>query len=164
LQIIVNRSGLKKLGFLKMQLTANFTLEEFTRSTTADRLGIDNTPNSIEIDNIRLLCVQILQPARSALGPIQISSGFRSAALNLAVGGVPDSAHRLGFAADVVPINVGTFDLAKWVKNNTSFDQVILEFGTLQNPNWIHISADPRSRMNVLQAFGNPTQYVPVTI
>jgi Peptidase M15 len=147
-----------------MQLTANFTLEEFTRSTTADRLGIDNTPNAIEINNIRLLCVQILQPARSALGPIQISSGFRSAALNAAVGGVPDSAHRLGFSADVVPVNVGTFDLAKWVKNNTSFDQVILEFGTLQNPNWIHISADPRSRMNVLQAFGNPTQYVSVNI
>jgi Peptidase M15 len=147
-----------------MQLTANFTLEEFTRSTTADRLGIDNTPNATEIGNLRLLCVQILQPARSALGPIQISSGFRSAALNAAVGGVPNSAHRLGFAADVVPVNVGTFDLAKWVKNNTSFDQVILEFGTLQNPNWIHISADPRNRTNVLQAFGNPTQYVPVNI
>jgi uncharacterized protein YcbK (DUF882 family) len=147
-----------------MQLTTNFTLEEFTRSTTADRLGIDNTPNAQEIANIRLLCTQILQPARSALGPIQISSGFRSAALNAAVGGVPDSAHRLGLAADVVPVNVSTLQLAKWVKNNTSFDQVILEFGTLANPNWVHVSADPRQRMAVLQAFGNPTQYQPVII
>ena len=93
-----------------MQLTANFTLEEFTRSTAADRLGIDNTPNPQEIANIRRLCVEILQPARLALGPIQISSGFRSKALNKAVGGVSDSAHRLGFAADVVPVNVGTMD------------------------------------------------------
>jgi Peptidase M15 len=147
-----------------MQLTTNFTLEEFTRSTTADRLGIDNTPNAQEIANIRLLCSRILQPARSALGPIQISSGFRSAALNAAVGGVSDSAHRLGLAADVVPVNVSTLQLAKWVKNNTSFDQVILEFGTLANPNWIHVSADPRQRMAVLQAFGNPTQYQPVII
>jgi len=147
-----------------MQLTANFTLEEFTRSTTADRLGIDNTPNAQEIANIRVLCVQILQPARLALGPIQISSGFRSANLNAAVGGVPNSAHSLGFAADVVPVNVGTLDLAKWIKNNTSFDQVILEFGTLLNPNWIHVSADPRGRKDVLQAFGNPTQYRPVNI
>ncbi|WP_019501664.1 D-Ala-D-Ala carboxypeptidase family metallohydrolase [Pseudanabaena sp. PCC 6802] len=147
-----------------MQLTTNFTLEEFTRSTTADRLGIDNTPNATEIANIRLLCTQILQPARSALGPIQISSGFRSDALNRAVGGVSDSAHRLGFAADVVPVNVGTLELAKWIKNNTLFDQVILEFGTLANPNWIHVSADPRQRMSVLQAFGNPTQYQSVII
>jgi len=147
-----------------MQLTANFTLEEFTRSTTADRLGIDNTPNATEIANIRMLCIQILQPARSVLGAIRISSGFRSAALNAAVGGVPNSAHRLGFAADVIPLDVGTLDLAKWIKNNTRFDQVILEFGTPQNPNWIHVSVDPRGRMEILRAVGNPTRYVRVTI
>jgi hypothetical protein len=147
-----------------MQLTTNFTLEEFTRSTTADRLGIDNTPNPSEIANIERLCVQILQPARLALGPIQISSGFRSNKLNVAVGGVPNSAHRLGFAADVVPVNVGTLELAKWIKNNTSFDQVILEFGTPTNPNWIHVSADPIGRKQVLRASGTPTQYVSITI
>jgi Peptidase M15 len=147
-----------------MQLTTNFTLEEFTRSTTADRLGIDNSPNAMETANIRMLCVQILQPARSALGPIQISSGFRSDALNARVGGVQNSAHGLGFAADIIPVNVGTLELARWIKNNTPFDQVILEFGTLQNPKWIHVSADPRRRMQVLQALGNPTQYQAVTI
>jgi Peptidase M15 len=147
-----------------MQLTTNFTLEEFTRSTTADRMGIDNTPNATEISHLRMLCVQILQPARSALGPIQISSGFRSAQLNAAVGGVSNSAHRLGYAADIVPVDVGTLELAKWIKNNTSFDQLILEFGTLANPKWLHISADPRGRNNVLQALGNPTEYKPVNI
>jgi hypothetical protein len=147
-----------------MQLTTNFTLAEFTRSTTADRLGIDNTPNATEISNLRRLCVVILQPARSALGPIQISSGFRSAKLNAATGGVSNSAHRLGYAADIIPIDVGTLELAKWIKNNTSFDQLILEFGTLANPNWLHVSADPRGRNDVLQAFGNPTQYQTVNI
>jgi Peptidase M15 len=147
-----------------MQLTADFSLEEFTSSTTADRLGIDNTPTAFEIDNLRTLCVQILQPARSALGPIIVHSGFRSAALNTAVGGVPDSAHRLGFAADIVPLNAGKLELAKWIRHNTQFDQLILEFGTLQNPNWIHVSADPKRRMEVLRAFGHPTQYVPINI
>jgi hypothetical protein len=147
-----------------MQLTANFSLEEFTSSTTADRLGIDNTPNAQEIDNLRILCIQILQPARSALGPIRIHSGFRSAALNKAVGGVPDSAHRLGFAADIVPLKVSKLELAKWIRHNTLFDQLILEFGTLQNPNWLHVSADPKRRMEVLRAFGHPTQYVPINI
>jgi hypothetical protein len=147
-----------------MQLTADFSLEEFTSSTTADRLGIDNTPNAVEIDNLRSLCIQILQPARSALGPIIIHSGFRSAALNAVVGGVPDSAHRLGFAADIVPVNASKLELAKWIRHNTRFDQLILEFGTLQNPNWIHVSADPKQRMEVLRAFGHPTQYVPINI
>jgi hypothetical protein len=149
-----------------MQLTANFTLEEFTRSTTADRVGISNTPNSIEITNIHLLCTQILQPARSALGPIQISSGFRSAALNAHVGGVSNSDHRLGFAADVIPMNTGTRELAKWIVDNTSFDQVILEFGTLSNPNWIHVSAAPRQRGQVLRATfqGGTTVYTSITI
>lgn len=144
-----------------MQLTTNFTLDELTRSTTADRLGIDNAPNATEISHLKALCVQILQPARSALGPIRISSGFRSAALNRVVGGVSNSDHRLGYAADIVPLQVGTLVLAKWIKNNTPFDQLILEFGTPTNPNWIHISAHPRRRMQVLRASGSPTRYSP---
>lgn len=136
-----------------MNLTANFRLWELVKSSTADRLGIDNTPNSEEIGNLRKLCEKILQPARDALGPIRISSGFRSEELNIAVGGVSNSDHRLGFAADVIPINVGTKKLAEWVVENCpEFDQVILEFGTLDNPNWIHLSAAPRNRKQVLRA------------
>lgn len=136
-----------------MNLTANFRLWELVKSSTADRLGIDNTPNSEEIGNLRKLCEKILQPARDELGPIRISSGFRSEELNIAVGGVSNSDHRLGFAADVIPINVGTKKLAEWVVENCpEFDQVILEFGTLDNPNWIHLSAAPRNRKQVLRA------------
>lgn len=132
-------------------LTENFQLFEFTRSTTASRLGISNTPNDIEIGRLRSLCETILQPARNALGPLRISSGFRSEALNAAVGGVTNSDHRLGFAADVIPVGVGSITLARWIQNNATFDQVILEFGTIPNPDWIHISNSSRRRGQVLR-------------
>jgi hypothetical protein len=138
---------------LEVKLSENFRLWELVRSSTADRLGIDNTPNQEEIENLKKLCENILQPARDALGPIRVSSGFRSEKLNIAVGGVSNSDHRLGFAADVMPIRVGTRKLAEWVvKNCPDFDQVILEFGTLDNPNWIHLSAASRNRKQVLRA------------
>lgn len=151
---------------LNINLTTNFQVRELLRSTTADRLGIDNTPTPREIDHLRTLCQQILQPAWNALGPLTINSGFRSAALNRAVGGSSTSAHRKGFAADVVPVNVGTKELAVWVKNNCQFDQIILEFGTLQNPNWIHLSAEPRNRKEVLRATSgqNGTVYASISI
>jgi hypothetical protein len=137
----------------KMNLSKNFQLWEFMVSVTADRNGIDNTPNADEIKHLTTLCTTILQPARDALGPIRISSGFRSKALNNLVGGAANSDHRLGFAADVIPINAGTRELAEWVvKNVSQFDQVILEFGTIQNPNWIHLSAAPRLRGQILTA------------
>ncbi|MBW4636929.1 MAG: hypothetical protein KME05_01620 [Gloeocapsa sp. UFS-A4-WI-NPMV-4B04] len=150
---------------LNMSLTTNFQLKEFVVSSTADRLEIDNTPIPGEIKNLRTLCKQILQPARDALGPLKITSGFRSAALNIAVGGSPTSAHRKGFAADIVPVNVGTKELAVWVKNNREFDQIILEFGTLDNPNWIHLSAEPRNRKEVLRATSgrNGTVYTSIS-
>lgn len=138
---------------INMNLTTNFHLWELVQSSTADRLGIDNTPNEEEIRNLQKLCEKILQPARDALGPIKISSGFRSEELNTAVGGVSDSDHRLGFAADVIPVSVSTRRLAEWVTQNCpEFDQVILEFGTLDDPNWIHLSAAPRNRKEVLRA------------
>jgi Peptidase M15 len=148
-----------------MQLTPNFTLRELTASSTADRLGIDNTPNAQEIDNLRTLCEEILQPARDALGAIRVNSAFRSQALNSAVGGVPDSDHRLGFAADIMPASMttsfGTRTLAEWIAENVLFDQVILEFGTINDPNWIHVSAAPRKRKQILRAFssGGETVY-----
>jgi hypothetical protein len=137
----------------KMNLTKNFQLWEFIVSVTADRNGLDNTPNKKEIEHLTVLCKTILQPARDALGPLRISSGFRSEELNDFVGGAPNSDHRLGFAADVIPINATTKQLAEWVvKNVSQFDQVILEFGTVQNPNWIHLSAAPRLRGEILTA------------
>ncbi len=84
---------------------------------------------------------------------MKISSGFRSEKLNKFVGGAVKSDHRLGYAADVIPVNATTRKLAEWVvRNCREFDQVILEFGTISNPNWIHLSAAPNNRKQVLRA------------
>lgn len=136
-----------------MSLSADFKLWEFVKSVTADQNGIKNLPNETEVAHLRLLCQNILQPAHTALGPMKISSGFRSEELNKLIGGAKNSDHRLGFAADVIPYNVGTGKLAEWgVKNCPQFDQVILEFGTLKNPRWIHLSIAPRNRKQILRA------------
>lgn len=152
---------------LNLALSADFKLWEFVKSVTADRNGIKNLPNETEIAHLRLLCQKILQPARKALGPMKISSGFRSEALNKLIGGAENSDHRLGYAADVIPYNVGTRKLAEWVvKNCPQFDQVILEFGTLKNPSWIHLSIAPRNRKQVLRATfkNNKIVYEPIKL
>ena len=138
---------------LNLALSTDFKLWEFITSTTADRNGIKNIPNEREIANLRTLCRKILQPARTALGPMKISSGFRSEKLNRLVGGTVNSDHRLGFAADVIPVYVTTRKLAEWVvRNCPEYDQVIFEFGTLKEPNWIHLSAAPGNRKQILRA------------
>ena len=85
-----------------MRLTKNFSLEEMVRSETAARLGINNEPGTIPMENMKRLAEAILQPLRDAYGkPIIVSSGYRSPALNKAVGGVPNSQHQYGQAADI---------------------------------------------------------------
>lgn len=142
-----------------MQLTEHFTLAEFTHSQTAARLGIDNTPTDFHINRLRKLCTLILEPARKELGALTISSGYRNISLNRAIGGSPSSAHCLGYAADVIPMRVSKHELAHWIADRCKFDQLILEFGTLQEPAWIHVSCDPRTRMQILRAYGRPTRY-----
>jgi len=138
---------------LNLALSADFKLWEFVVSMTADQNGIKNLPNEAEIARLRLLCQKILQPARKALGPLKITSGFRSEKLNKLVGGAPNSDHRLGYAVDVIPYEVETRKLAEWVALNCrKFDQIILEFGTLKNPNWIHLSIAPANRKQILSA------------
>ncbi|MEA5534941.1 N-acetylmuramoyl-L-alanine amidase [Crocosphaera sp. XPORK-15E] len=132
---------------LNLKLSPDFTLGEFVRSETAERHHIDNTPTATEIEHLRRLCLQILQPARDALGPISVNSGYRCPKLNELLRSSPNSAHRIGYAADVVPQDVSTKRLADWIRTNCSFDQLIREYGTLENPAWIHVSADPRNRM-----------------
>jgi hypothetical protein len=150
---------------LNMSLSDDFKLWEFVTSTTADQNGIINIPNQTETVHLRTLCKKILQPARKVLGPLKISSGFRSEKLNKLVGGATNSDHRFGYAADVIPFNVSTRKLAEWiVKNCREFDQVILEFGTISNPNWIHVSAAPTNRKQVLRAIYKDKKIVYQTI
>jgi hypothetical protein len=133
------------------QLSENFKLWEFVVSETASRDRINNTPQQVHIAHLRTLCQQILEPARKKLGPLRITSGYRSPALNKAIGGSPTSAHMQGYAADVNPLNVSKMEFAKWVNNNCKFDQIILEFGTPSEPAWIHVSCDPRGKQEVLK-------------
>jgi len=136
---------------LNQKLSKNFSLWEFVISQTSERFGIDNTPSDQVIRSLKKLCETILEPARFALGPIKISSGYRCKALNKKVGGSKTSAHILGFAADLIPLKVTKLELAKWLSKNVDYDQIILEYGTSFEPAWIHISADPRNRRELMR-------------
>ena len=126
-----------------MQLTENFSLEEFTKSQTATRNNIDNTPDEKQIINIRNLCVNVLQPVRDYfLKPVMISSGFRCDLLNQKIGGSPNSQHVAGKAADIEIHDVHNSELSDWIHSSCSYDQLILEFYDGDNPNsgWVHVS------------------------
>lgn len=127
-----------------MQLSKNFTLQEFTKSQTALRLGIDNTPESVHVERLTLLCEHILQPVRDKFGPVSVSSGYRCQALNRAKDSKDTSDHVQGFAADFEVPGVSNLDVAKWIHWNLKFKQLILEFYTPgdENSGWIHCSYD----------------------
>lgn len=119
------------------QLTANFSLEELTRSEAADRNGWDNTPNAQEIENLKRLAA-LLQQVKTAVGgkPVMINSGFRSKQVNDAVGSKDTSQHRLGCAADIrVPGMKPREVVEACIAAGVPFDQIILEFDS-----WTHIS------------------------
>ena len=128
-----------------------FTLQEFISSPTARRLNIDNTPSRDVVGRLNLLVDNILDPLREAYGqPIIVTSGFRSAKLNKAVGGAKTSQHMLGEAADIRTVsdkpedNRRLFDLCRTLR--LPFDQLIDEYGY----NWIHVSFSPRHRRQIL--------------
>lgn len=125
-----------------MKLSNNFSLSEFTSSPTADRLGIDNTPNKEVTDNLQELVTFVLQPIRDRHGSVVISSGYRSPELNKAIGGSTTSDHCLGCAADFEVQGMDNKAMAQWIANNLDFKQVILEFyheGDMHS-GWIHCS------------------------
>lgn len=126
-----------------MQLAPNFTLAEMTASDTARRRGIDNTPTEAELANLRRLA-ETLQLIRDHLGhPVIITSGFRNEALNRAVGGVPNSAHRRGLAADFTCPRFGTtLQTCRAIDEaGIAFDQLILEYKA--SGSWIHLGLAP---------------------
>jgi hypothetical protein len=131
-----------------MNLSANFTLKELTKSDTATRLGLDNTPDEETIENLKLLCEKVLQPVREHFGkPVTINSGYRSPESNAAVGGSKTSDHCKGQACDLEIDGVANPDLAQWIMDNLDYTQLILEFYTQGQPNsgWVHVSYDPNN-------------------
>ena len=131
------------------KLSDHFSLEEFTRSVTAARLGICNEPPVSAISNLQWLCQGVLEPLREHAGvPITISSGYRCRQLNDAVGGVKNSQHISGEAADIHLPNIKTGKVwFEFIAHHLVFDQLIWEHGG--GATWIHVSAC-RNRRNRL--------------
>jgi hypothetical protein len=134
-----------------MKLSANFTLSELIKSQMATRHGIPNEPKADHIDNLKALCINVLQPIRSEFEkPVMISSGYRSPELCVRIGSSINSQHAKGEAADFEIHSVSNKDLALWIKNNLEFDQLILEFHNEAEPNsgWIHCSYSLKTNRN----------------
>jgi zinc D-Ala-D-Ala carboxypeptidase len=118
-----------------MNLTQNFTLSEMTKSETALRFGMANDPTETEIENLRILCENVLQPVRNYYGMgVKVNSGFRHPLVNAKVNGSTASDHCKGFAADIEIPGIANADLAQWIKDNCEFRQLILEFYTVGVP------------------------------
>lgn len=124
-----------------MTLSQNLTLEEVTKSNTAEKRGINNTEMTDNIlENLKAVAQHIFQPVRDALGPIRISSGYRSPALNQVIGGAKSSQHSKGEALDLQGIKCQNNSIFKHIKDNLDYDQLIWEFGSDENPDWVHVS------------------------
>ena len=151
-----------------MKLSPNFSLRELTKSQTADRKGIDNTPTEEHKENLKLLCENILQPIRDHFGRVKVTSGFRSEDLCLAIGSSRNSQHAKAEAADFECIGVDNAELADWIHKNLPYDQLLLEYYTPGEPNsgWIHCSYIPHgSRAQFLHCYrdeNGKTKYKPV--
>lgn len=144
-----------------MQLSPNFTLAEMMRSEAAARRGIDNTPPAALIENLRQLCVNVLEPVRAHYArPVIVTSGYRSPAVNSAVGGSGTSQHSQGEAADFTVAGVPNIDVCRWMEKALTYDQLIYEFG---ESGWVHCSWR-RSRLRNMELsakrIGGKTSYI----
>ena len=126
------------------QVTTNFSLKELTRSETARRYGVDNTPSAAELENIKYTAQQ-LEKIRVYVGrPIIVTNCFRNEKVNRLVGGSPTSAHRFGLAADCDAAGLTSLEFAKLLlkmrdEGKLQFDQLILEFPERGDGAWVHI-------------------------
>ena len=128
-----------------MQLSKHLSLAEVQRSESAKRSGISNAVLPEHIENFKLLAEKVFEPIREHFGvPIHISSGYRSKELNAKIGGSATSQHCSGEAIDIdmdgSTSGVTNADVFNYIKDNLVFDQLIWEFGTDGNPDWVHVS------------------------
>ena len=151
-----------------MNLRRNFTLQELIKSDTAIRLDINNNPNSGQIEKLKALCENILQPVRDHFGRVKVTSGYRSPELCVAIGSSINSQHAKAEAVDFECLGVDNAEVADWVKMNCNTDQLILEYYTPGEPNsgWIHASWIPfQPRAQYMRAYreDKKTKYKPIT-
>ena len=151
-----------------MKLSSNFSLNELTKSQTAERKGIDNTPSTEHQENLKKLCENVLQPVRDHFEQVvSVSSGYRSPELCAAIGSKITSQHARGEAADFEIFGVSNKELADLVQYNTNYDQLILEYWKESDPNsgWVHCSySESNNRRQYLRAYkeNGKTKYEPV--
>ena len=127
------------------RISKNITYNEATHSATATRKGIKNEPNTDQRFNMSIVAEKVFEPLRNWHGKaIGISSGYRSKALNTAIKGSKTSQHCFGQAldidADIFDNGITNADIFNWIKDNLEFDQMIWEFGTDDEPDWVHVS------------------------
>ena len=148
-------------------ISEHISKKEATFSATATRKGIENEPGEYELQNMELIAEKVFEPLRKAVnGPIKINSFFRSEELNKAIGGSSKSQHCQGRAMDLDDTYgyMSNKDMYYYIKENLDFDQMIWEFGTKDNPSWVHVSyvdADS-NRKRCLKAYkdeNNKTKY-----
>ena len=149
-------------------ISKHISEKEATKSVTALRLGIDNTPDGDTLNNMKLLAEKIFEPLREFVGgPIKINSFYRSTALNEAIGGSSRSQHCQGRALDLDDIygHKTNKQMFEWIKENLDFDQMIWEFGS-DNPDWVHVSyvSEDKNRNRVLKAVrdNGKTKYITI--
>ena len=152
-----------------MKLTENFSLNELTKSQTAERKGIDNTPSTEHQENLKSLCEMILQPIRDHFGQVvSVSSGYRSPELCVAIGSSTKSQHASGCAADFEIFGVSNKELADYINENLDYDQLILEYWKGEdepNSGWVHCSyTNGSNRKQYLRAYkeNGSTKYEPI--
>jgi hypothetical protein len=134
-----------------MKISTHLSLSEVTRSETAKRRGISNTPTAEHLENFKKLAENIFEPIREHFKvPIYVSSGYRSKELNSAIGGSLSSQHCQGEAIDIdmdgSSSGVTNADVYNFIKDNLEFDQLIWEFGTDKNPDWVHVSYESKGK------------------
>jgi zinc D-Ala-D-Ala carboxypeptidase len=128
-----------------MKLSANFSLNELTKSEFATRNGISNTASPLVIEKLQALTDNILQPVRDKFGPVIVTSGYRSPEVNKAVGGSSTSHHTQGLAADFEALGMDNRELALFIRDELAeFTQLILEFYEegISDSGWVHCSYD----------------------
>ena len=141
-----------------MKISDHITYAEAIHSQTAKRKGIDNTPNPNQIEAMKLLAEKVFEPLREWVGgPIKVNSFFRSPELNTKIGGSKTSQHCKGQAIDIDDVYgyKTNSEMYHWIKENLSFDQMIWEFGTDTQPNWVHVSyvSEENNRNRCLKAY-----------
>lgn len=153
-----------------MKISEHLDLSELIRSESAKRRGIANMPTEAHIANLKLLAEKVFEPIRNNFRcPIHISSGYRSAELNKAVGGATTSQHSSGEAIDIdmdgSPNGVTNKMVFDYIKKYLEFDQLIWEFGSAENPDWVHVSYEStgKQRKQILKAYkeNGKTHYKP---